>query len=67
MITHKLYMATTSDKFELPLYASETPEGLARQMGTTKGTVLSVISHAKDHKKFCSYHRVDYTDKEWEE
>lgn len=64
---HKLYIATTSDRFELPIYVADSPEGLARKMGTTKGTVLSEISHAKKYTKHRSYHRVDYTEQEWNE
>ena len=67
MITHKLYMATTSDRYELPLYVADTPKELARQMGITKGAVLSGISHAKQYKTRSAYHRIEYTDKEWEE
>ena len=61
----RLYLAVTPDKYELPVAVSETPSGLAEMCGTTKGTVLSVISHAKQHKRSCIYHRLNYTDKEW--
>ena len=63
----KLYLATTPDKYELPIAVSDTPKELARMMGVSKGGILSVISHAKQHKKSCVYHRIEYTEREWEE
>lgn len=63
----KLYLATTPDKYELPIAVSDTPKELARMMGVSKGGILSVISHAKQHKKSCAYHRIEYTEREWEE
>jgi hypothetical protein len=62
----KLYIKTTLDAFELPLAVSETAEGLAKMCETTKGTILSEISHSKDRPRV-SYKRVDYTDEEWRE
>ena len=62
----KLYMKTTLDEFELPVAVSDTPDGLAKLCGTTKGTILSEISHRKDRSRVC-YKRVDYTDEEWRE
>ena len=53
----KLYIATTPDKYELPVAVSDTPQGLARLMGTTKYTVLSCISHQKEGRKSI-YHKV---------
>ena len=61
----KLYLATTQDKYELPIAVSDSPEGLAEQMGVTRYSILSVISHAKQHKRNCMYHRIDYTEREW--
>ena len=61
----KLYLATTQDKYELPIAVSETPEGLAEMMGVSRRSVLSVISHAKQHKRSCMYHKIDYTEREW--
>lgn len=53
----KLYIATTPDRYELPVAISETPQGLASLVGTTKGTVLSCISHQKEGRKSI-YHKV---------
>lgn len=61
----RLYLATTQDKYELPVAVSDTPEGLAELMGVSRRSVLSVISHAKQHKRNCMYHRIDYTEREW--
>lgn len=61
----KLYLATTSDEYELPIGVSETPEGLAYMFGVTKAGILSEISHAKQFKQFCKYHKVVYTEEEW--
>lgn len=63
----KLYLATTDDKYELPVAVSDTPAGLAQMLGVSKGGILSVISHAKQHRKFCVYHRIEYTEREWNE
>lgn len=63
----KIFLAVSDDKFELPIAVSDTAEGLAELCGTTKGTVLSEISHAKKYTKHRSYWRVDYTEQEWNE
>ena len=63
----KLYTATTMDKYELPIAVADTANELARKMGITKAGLLSVISHKKQHKECCMYHRIVYTDKEWNE
>ena len=63
----KLYLAVSRDKYELPVAVSDTPGGLADLCGTTKGTVLSVISHAKERKCTPSYLRIKYTEKEWDD
>lgn len=62
-----LYTATTRDEYELPIAVADTPRELARKVGTSRQTVLSVITHAKEHKWHCSYHKIVYTDKEWDE
>ena len=63
----RLYLATTQDEYELPVAVGDTPEDLAKQIGITPASVLSVISHAKKHKRHCMYHRVSYTEREWNE
>ena len=62
----KLYLAVTGDKYELPIAVADTPDELADKMGVRKCTILSVISHAKQHKKQCRYHRIEYSEREWE-
>ena len=63
----KLYIAVTPDRYELPVAVSETPEGLAKMVGTSKNTVLSVISHARTHRHPCTYQKITYTEREWRE
>lgn len=54
----RLYICVTRDKYELPLAVADTPEALAKMCGVSAGTVLSVISHAKQHKYVSQYKRV---------
>lgn len=61
----KLYLATTQDEYELPIAVADTPEELANKMGCTQYSILSVISHAKQHKRRCMYHRITYSEREW--
>ena len=64
---HRLYEAVTQDEYELPVAVADTVGELARQVGVSKLTILSVISHAKAHKRGCVYHRIEYTEREWAE
>ena len=61
----KLYLATTLDEYELPIAVADTSVELARKMGVTKYSIMSVISHARQHKYCCMYHKVVYTEEEW--
>lgn len=45
VVIMKIYMYVTKDEFELPLAVAESPDELARMVGTTKNVVLSAISH----------------------
>lgn len=63
----RLYLATTQDEYELPVAVADTPEELANHLGVTRYTVLSVISHAKQHKRNCMYHKIEYNEREWNE
>lgn len=47
----RLYLATTLDRYELPIAVGDTPKDLAKQLGVSPCSVLSVISHAKQHKR----------------
>ena len=63
----RLYLATTLDRYELPIAVGDTPKDLAKQLGVSPCSVLSVISHAKQHKRHCMYHKIEYDDREWNE
>ena len=63
----RLYLATILDRYELPIAVADTPEELANHLGVTRYTVLSVISHAKKHKRSCMYHKIEYNEREWNE
>lgn len=39
-----IYMAITSDRFELPLYVSESSGDLARKMGVTTNMIYTEIN-----------------------
>lgn len=41
----KLYVRSTGDRLDLPLAVADSAEELARMLGTTKGSVMSSISH----------------------
>lgn len=51
----KLYMMVTKDKYELPLCVAGSTEEMARMVGTTKNSIASAISHAKQKDKWCKY------------
>lgn len=63
----RLYLATTQDEYELPIAVGDTPKDLAKQLGVSPCSVLSVISHAKQHKRHCMYHKIEYNEREWNE
>jgi hypothetical protein len=44
-----LYLATTHDKYELPVAVADSPRELARIMGTTSGSISSSISHKRPY------------------
>lgn len=43
----KLYIRTTTDKYELPVAVADSPIELAEMLGTTSDSVLSSISHKR--------------------
>lgn len=57
-----VYIRVTRDKFELPVAIANSVDELARICGTTRGTVLSSISHKKG-----TYRRVVIDDNDEEE
>ena len=63
-----VYLATTKDKYELPLAISDTVWGLARLVGVTENAVYKGIDNAVKGKK-SKYRRVwiDLTPEEAEE
>lgn len=63
-----VYVATTKDKYELPLAISDTVWGLARLVGVTENAVYKGIDNAVKWKK-SKYRRVwiDLTPEEAEE
>lgn len=44
------YMAVTADKYELPIYISETIEELAEMFNVSKNNIYSSISKGKSGK-----------------
>ena len=57
-----LYMAVTSDKYELPIAVADSPLELGEMLGRSRNTILSAISHAKRWGSRCCYVRVDLDD-----
>lgn len=53
----KLYLKTTNDQYELPLFVADNPKELAEMVGTTTNSVKSAISH-----KCAGWHRVEIDD-----
>lgn len=50
----RLYMKTTTDKYELPLIVEDSPTKLARRLGLSPHSVACMCS-----KECAGYHRVD--------
>lgn len=45
-----VYMAVTNDKYELPVYVTETPGELAKIVGLKPDSLYSILSHKSDEK-----------------
>ncbi len=45
-----MYIAVTSDKYELPIAVADTSGELAKMLGTTRNNILSSISKNKSGK-----------------
>lgn len=50
----KLYIKTTTDKYELPLIVEDSPTRLAHKLGLRPRSVATLCSKQK-----CGYHRVE--------
>ena len=55
----KLYMKTTTDKFELPMFVADSAAELAKMVGLSKGSVASMLTRG-----IGGYHRVTIPDPE---
>ena len=44
-----LYVATTHDKYELPVAVADSPSELAMMLGTTANCISSSISHKRPY------------------
>lgn len=47
----KIYMAVTSDKYELPVDVADTAQELADMRGLTRGSLMTYISKAQSGVK----------------
>ncbi len=56
-----LYMMVTRDKYELPLYVTESAAELAKYAGTTANSVHSSIHHARARKGNSAFKKVEVT------
>ena len=63
----KLYIATTFDKYELPIAVSDSVQGLADMIGIKPHAALVRISHGIHGDCRSNLHRIEYTEQEWEE
>ena len=43
-----IYMAVTSDKYELPIAIADSGEELAKLLGVTRGSIYSYVSREKN-------------------
>lgn len=59
MIDMKLYMLVTKDEYELPLCVAGSLDELAEMVHSTKNSIASAISHAKQKGKKCKYVKVE--------
>ena len=53
-----VFIKTTNDKYELIIAMGDTVEDLAKELGTTKNTIYSAMSHAKAKGKPSVYKKV---------
>lgn len=64
-----VYMATTKDKYELPLAIADSPWELARLLQVTESAVCKGLKYTERGGKGGRYHKVwiEMTPEEWEE
>ena len=55
----KLYMMVTKDRYELPLCVADSLDELAVMVDSTKNSIASAISHAKQKGRKCKYVKVE--------
>lgn len=53
-----VYIKVTKDKYEHIIAMGDTVKELAEQLGTSRGTINSMMSHAKAKGKPCVYKKV---------
>ena len=58
----KLYMYVTADKYELPIYVTDTVKELAGLVGTTENSIYSAMRHAAVRGGGCRYVKVEVED-----
>lgn len=51
MRNNVLYMAVTNDKYELPVYITDSAGELAKLLGIKRKTIIEVISRGSDNRK----------------
>ena len=60
-----VYMKVSKDKYRLPVAIADSPKELAELCGSTRNTILSAISKAKQRKQNSIYLKVEIDDEEW--
>ena len=53
----RLYMKTTTDKYELPIAVGDSPTKLAHKLGLTRDSVVTMCAKGKS-----GYHRIEIED-----
>lgn len=51
MRNNVLYMAVTNDKYELPVYITDSAGELAKLLGVKKQTIFEVLARGSDERK----------------
>lgn len=62
MDTKLLWLKVTKDEYELPLAVGNSASDLARQVGVSRSTIISVMSNAKKRGGRCCYVKVEVDD-----
>ena len=56
----RLYMKTTTDRYELPIAVAESVNELSRMLNMPKASVATMVC-----KQICGYHKLDVPDDKW--